>query len=152
VDIGAVLPAHRQALEGVQPGEGALHHPADRAEPGAMRDAPAGNHRLDPASPQLPAVGVMVITPIGVDCIGSAARPAGLAAYRWDGVQQRQQLGDVVAVAAGDGDRQRDPVGVGQQVVLGAWLATVDRAGPDRLVRVPLICAGSPESTGIDLC
>jgi hypothetical protein len=69
-----------------------------------------------------------------------AVRPTGLAPHRRDGVQQRQQLGDVVAVAAGDGDRERDPVGIGQQVVLGAWPAPVDRTWADRLARVPPSC------------
>jgi hypothetical protein len=33
------------------------------------------------------------------------------------------------AVVAGEGDRERGAVGVGDQVVLGAKLAAVDRAG-----------------------
>jgi hypothetical protein len=32
----------------------------------------------------------------------------------------RDELGDVVAVAAGEGERERDAVRVGDQVVLGA--------------------------------
>jgi hypothetical protein len=40
-----------------------------------------------------------------------------LALDRLDAVGERQELGDVVAVAAGQRDGQRDAVRVGQQVV-----------------------------------
>jgi hypothetical protein len=48
------------------------------------------------------------------------ARAAGLAGdrSRRHCVEQRDQLGDVVAVAAGQGDRQGDAAGIDDQVVL----------------------------------
>ena len=52
---------------------------------------------------------------------------------------QGHELGDVVAVAAGQRDRQRDPVRFGDQVVLGAGPGTIDRAragfGPPFIAR-----------------
>ena len=45
-------------------------------------------------------------------------------------VEQRQQLGDVVAVAAGQRDGERDAGGVDEQVVLGARAGTIDRGRP----------------------
>jgi hypothetical protein len=47
---------------------------------------------------------------VGEHHIRAAPGPAGLAAYRRHGLQERDQLGDVVAVAAGHGGGQRDPV------------------------------------------
>jgi len=47
----------------------------------------------------------MVIATVGEQPIGTLARPAALAFDRCDPVGQRQQLGDVVAVAAGQRDR-----------------------------------------------
>jgi len=38
--------------------------------------------------------------------------------------------GDVVAVAAGQRDRQRDAAGIDQEMVLGACAGTVDRGRP----------------------
>ncbi|GLX47876.1 hypothetical protein Shyhy01_08260 [Streptomyces hygroscopicus subsp. hygroscopicus] len=49
------------------------------------------------------------------------------AANRWDGIEQRQQLGDVIAVATGQKDRERSTALIGDQVVLGAGTAPVDR-------------------------
>jgi hypothetical protein len=71
----------------------------------------------------------VVVAAVGVDLAGASPRPATPATDRWDRVQQRQQLGDVVAVAAGQDHRQGDAGGVGDQVVLAAQPAPVDRAG-----------------------
>jgi hypothetical protein len=60
----------------------------------------------------------VVIAPVGEQPVGAPARSADLAGDRHDAVDQREELGDVVAVPACEGDRQRQPAGVGQQVVL----------------------------------
>jgi hypothetical protein len=73
---------------------------------------------LDAASPELAAVLVVVIAPVGEQPVGAVARATDLAGDRHDAIDQWQELGDVVAVAAGQSDRERQPAGVGQQVVL----------------------------------
>ena len=60
----------------------------------------------------------MVIATVGEHPLGTPSRTPGLAGDRADPVDQRQQLGDVVAVPAGQADRERNPVRVGDQVVL----------------------------------
>ena len=79
--------------------------------------SPPGDHGFDAADPQLATVLVVVIAPVGEQLIGAPARTAYLAGDRHDAIDQRQKLGDVVAVAPGQGDCQRQPAGVGQQVV-----------------------------------
>jgi hypothetical protein len=66
-----------------------------------MDDAPAGDHWPDAALPDQSPVLVVVIASVGHHAVRASTWLAGLAAHRRDGVQQRQQLGDVVAVAAG---------------------------------------------------
>lgn len=78
----------------------------------------SGDLWLDPAPPELAAVTVAVIATVSEQLAGALARAPAAAAYRLDGVEQRQQLGDVVAVAGGQRERQREPRGVGQPVVL----------------------------------
>ena len=128
-----MLIAGPQPLEGVQPGEGSLDDPALFAQARAVRHAAAGDPRGDPARPQLPAVDVVVVAAVGEQFPRSAARPPASSADRGHGLDQRDQLGDVIAVAAGDGDRQRDAAGVADQVVLGAGPAAVDRRRADRI-------------------
>jgi hypothetical protein len=127
VDVAAALVAGAQPLEGVQPGEAALDDPAVAAQARAVRDAAAGNPRGDTAGAQLAAVDVVIVAAVGEQLPRTAARPATAAADRWDGLDQWDQLGDVVAVAAGERDREQDAAGVADQMVLGARTAAVNR-------------------------
>jgi hypothetical protein len=54
-------------------------------------------------------VDVVVIAQVVEHRVGFAAGTAATAADRWDGVEQGQQLGDVVAGAASQQDRERVP-------------------------------------------
>ena len=60
----------------------------------------------------------MVVAAVGDEPIGPAARAASAAANRWDSIDERQQLGDVVAIAAGERPREWDAAAVGQEVML----------------------------------
>jgi hypothetical protein len=62
----------------------------------------------------------MVVDPVSEQRIRFAPGTADPAADRWDGVEQRQQLRDVVAVAAGQQDGEWGSMPVGDQVVFGA--------------------------------
>jgi hypothetical protein len=132
VDVGAALIADEQAAALVQPCEGAFDDPAVAAEPRAVPAEAACDYWFDPARPELAAVGVMVIAAVGNDAIGSVARAASAAANRWDSIDERQQLGDVVAIAARQRPRQRHAAAVGQEVMLGTRTAPVDWARTGR--------------------
>ena len=110
----------------MQPGERALDHPADLAQSRAVGDAASGDHGFDAALPQQAAVLVEVVAPVRVQVPGLAAGPSSQAPDRWDRVQQRHELGDVMAVAAGECDGEWGPVAVDDQMVLGAGTSAVD--------------------------
>jgi hypothetical protein len=63
---------------------------------------------------------VVVIATVGQQPVGLLAWPSELASDRptRQVFDQRDQLGDVVAVPAGQADRQRDAARVDEQVVL----------------------------------
>lgn len=128
----AALVADPQAAEVVQVREATLDDPALTPEPGAVRDAALGDDRLDAARPQQPAMLGEVVATIGEHRVGLLARAADLAGDRSSGeiVEQRDELGDVVAIAAGQRDRERDAGGVDKQVVFGARAGTIDRGRP----------------------
>jgi hypothetical protein len=112
--------------------EAAFDDPALASEAGAVLGAAPGDHGLDASGPQQASVLVVVIAAVGEHGVGFLARPADLAS---DGpgvqvIEQRQQLGDVVAVAAGQRDSERDPGRVDEQVVLGSCAGTIDRGWP----------------------
>ena len=83
-----------------------------------------------PLPPDLSAVLVVVVATVGVEGIWPLAGPTAADADRRDGLDQGHELGDIVAVAAGQRYRQRDAVRFGDQVVLGARPGTAGRLGP----------------------
>src|SRR5919107_1273782 len=100
MDVGSTLRAQPEFLEGVQPGDGAFDVPAVAAQPGSVAGAAAGDVRGDAPLAEQAAVLVVVVAAVGVDTPGPVGGPAAGAADARDGVEQGQQLGDVVAVAA----------------------------------------------------
>jgi len=120
----------------VQPRKTSLDHPAVGPQSGAVQGAAAGDRGHDAAGANLVAVDVVVVAAVGKRRVRLAAGPAGPAADRRDRVEQGQELGDVVAVATGQQYGERGAVSVGDQVVLRAGPAPVDRRGP---VWIPLL-------------
>ena len=128
VDLVAAVVADEQPFEVVQPGEGALDDPADGAEARAVRGLAAGDDGRDAPLTDEPAVLVVVVTAVGHDLFGPLARSPEGAPYGWHRVDERDQLGDVVTVATGDREGERDPRGVDEEVVLRSGSAPVHRA------------------------
>ncbi|PWK84461.1 hypothetical protein C8D88_10876 [Lentzea atacamensis] len=126
MDVVADLPADAQAAEPVQQGQGLFDDPAVHAQSGTVLDAAAGDERPDVLGADLFAV--LVVGAVGVHPVGSVPRVATPAAYQRDGVEQWYQVGDVVAVGAGQCHGQGHAAAVGDQVVLGARPGAVDRA------------------------
>ena len=128
MDLGSAVVADEQSLVLVEPGEGALHDPAVTADPGAVLGLAARDLGLDLALPEQPPVLVVVVAAVGGHAVGSPAGTADRAAHRRYAVDERDQLGDVVTVAAGDRPRERCSVAVDKEVVLRPGAAAVDRA------------------------
>jgi hypothetical protein len=128
VDLAASFVADEQPLEVVQPGEGALDDPAVAAESGAVLGLAASDHRLNAVVSDESTVFVVVVAPVGDHAVGTATRRARPAGHRRHCLQERDQLGDVVAVAARDRAGERDPARVDEQVVLGAVSGSINRA------------------------
>ena len=129
MDLVAAVVADEEAFVVVEPGEGALDDPADSAEPGAVLALSPSDLRFDPAGAPFASVLVVVVAAVGHQPVGSSSRPADLAAHRWHALDQREELGDVVAVAAGERPGERDPAAVYKEVVLAAGPAAIDWAG-----------------------
>lgn len=98
--VGVALPTDAEPSELVKPGEAALHDPALATKPRAVPLAALGDQGLDAPSPKLAAVLVVVIAPIGEQPVG-----AGPFSERREAIDQGQELGDVVSMSAGQGDR-----------------------------------------------
>ena len=128
MDLGAVVVADEESFELVQPGEGSLDDPAVAAKAGAVLGLASCDLGCDAAPAKLAAAVLVVVASVGADTVGSATRPADLAPDRRHPIDQRDELGYVVAVAARERPRQREPAGLYEQVVLGAAASSVHRA------------------------
>ncbi len=128
MDVAAAVVADEQSFELVEPGEGALDDPAVAAKPGAVLGLATCDLRVDAAPTELAAAILVVVAAVGADAIGATAGPADLAPDRRHPVDERDQLGAVVAVAAGERPGERDPGGVDEEVVLGAVSGSINRA------------------------
>ena len=129
MDVVAAVGSDQESAAVVEPGEGALHDPAVTAEAGAVLGLAACDHRFDAALPDEAAVLVVVVTAVGDQRPRPASGPTDATADGRYPVKQRDQLRDVVAVAARERPRERDPAAVYEEVVLAARPAAIDRAG-----------------------
>jgi len=149
VDLVSAVIADEQSFEVVEPGEGAFDDPAQAAQSGAVLGLTAGDERGDSALADEAAVLVVVVAAVGHDPLGPLPRATAAAVHGRHGVQQRDQLGDVVAVAAGYREGKRDAGGVDEQVMLGSSSASVHRARA-RFGAPFLACTWLPSMTARD--
>jgi hypothetical protein len=129
VDVVAAVGADQESAAAVEPGEGALDDPALLAEAGAVFGLGARDDRLDAALPDEAAVLVVVVAAVSDQRLGPAAWSADPAAHGRHPIQQIDQLGDVVAVAAGERSGERHAAAVYEQMVLAAPAPAIDRTG-----------------------
>jgi hypothetical protein len=128
VDVAAAVVADQQSFELVEPGEGAFDDPAVAADAGSVFGLAACDLSCDATLAELAAASVVVVAAIGADTIGSTAGSADFAAYRRHTVDERDQLGAVVAVAARERPGERDPRRVDEEMVLGTVSGSINRA------------------------
>jgi hypothetical protein len=128
VDVCAAVVANEESFELVEPGEGTFDDPAVAAEARAVLGLASCDLWGDPERTELAAVLVVVVAAVSGDSVGSAARPADLATDGRDAFDERDQLGDVVAIAARERPRERDPRRVYEKVMLRAASGSINRA------------------------
>jgi len=114
----------------MQPGNGAFDDPAGDPQTTPMRHASPRQNGQDATRPQFSAVTIRVVGPIALNAFGAATRPADRAAHRRDGIQQRQQLGNVVAVGPRQRHSQWNAARIRHDVMFAAGPAFIGRIGP----------------------
>ena len=121
MNVGATFEANTKTTEVVKPRMSTFDNPAEFAQTTAVLCPALGNHRLDAALAKLLAMRLGVIATVCVDDFGLLKRSATYAAHRWNGVNEWQQLSDVIAIRACHDRADRNAVSVYQDVVLGTW-------------------------------
>lgn len=108
----------------------AFDHPTILAQTTAMLGPALRDHWLDTAIAQGSPMPLGVVSAISVDHARPLNRVAAQAANRWNRVDQRQQLRNIVDVRASQDRGERCAVGVGDDVVLGAGSRTISGFRP----------------------
>ena len=89
----------------------------------------ASDDWFDAELPDEAAVLVVVIAAVGDQRSRPSSWPAYTAAHGRYAVEQLEQLGNVVAVGAGERPGQRQAAAVYEEMVLAAGATAIDRAG-----------------------
>lgn len=129
MQIGSTFIAYPQAAELVQPGDGALDHPACDAGMTAMPGTTFADLRAHATLPQDTAIAFTVVAAVGLNDFRPlqwVAAPSGNGRHA---LQERHQLRRIVPVGASQDDIERDAVAVDEEVVLAARLAPISRVG-----------------------
>jgi hypothetical protein len=113
----------------MQPRQRSFHDPSRLTQPTAMIGVASGQGRCDAAFSQGIAMRLGIVGPVALDTFGTLTRTSALATYRWNGLDQRQQLCDVVRIGAGQRGCQRNARRIRNEVVLAARLAAISRVG-----------------------
>lgn len=117
--------AHVETPKAVQPGERAFNDPACATEAAAVRCPALGELAADAAVAEAVAVGLRIVAAVPLDEIGFPRGAAWSAAEGWDGVDQREQLRHVMAIGGRQDRDERNPLRVGENVVLTPCLAAI---------------------------
>ena len=111
----------------MQPGDGAFDDPARPAQAAAVGTAALGELRGDPARLECVAMRLRIVAAIALDQLRFADRSPGTPLQRRHGVDQEEQLGHVVTMRGGQPRDERNPVRVGENMMLRPGLAAIGR-------------------------
>ncbi len=125
MDVRSAFVAHPQAAKLQEPGQRPLNDPPVHPQPAAMRCTPPGDHRRDVARTQGLPARLRVIGTRRIQPLGSATRTTAFAPDRRHSVHQGQPLRHIWPVRPGHNHGQRQPVGIGDPMMLTPGLAAV---------------------------
>jgi hypothetical protein len=118
VDVVAAFVSDAQPSVLVQPGDRALDDPPLCPKARSVPALRPGDLRLDVTAAELAASFARVVGTVAIESFRPATWPAAAAAHGRDRVDERDKLGDVIAVAAGERGRKRRPAPTGDDVML----------------------------------
>ncbi len=124
----------------MQPRERTLHDPPRAPEPAAVAAVAVRNQRGDAALSELVAMPRRIVAAVALHHLGFAPGGTGAPADRRYRIDQVQQLRDVGPIGGGQRRDERNPVGVGKNMMLRPGLTAIGRVRssffPPRIARV----------------
>ncbi len=127
--LGLALVAGAQALEAMEPGDGAFDHPSMTSHVLLRFDALACDATLHSEFGEELPVPLRRITFVRVEPVRLVCRPPALAADVRDVDDDVREREDVRDVGSGEANHERNPTGVDQKMVFAASFPTIRGAG-----------------------
>ncbi|MDB5835426.1 MAG: hypothetical protein JWR14_5256 [Caballeronia sp.] len=165
MDLGKSLIADSKTMEIMEPSMSTFDYPSVFSEATAMLGAALGKNGFDTPIAQFSPVCFGVVSAIGIDDLRLLQRAPADTTNGRNRVNERQQLCDVMAMCTGQIDRERHPVCVGSNMVLGArsptiygvrpcfWPAPIARTVDEsRFTRARSIWSAARNSASISSC
>jgi hypothetical protein len=119
MNVRAAFEANAKTTETMEPRVSPFDDPTAFAEAATVFGAAPCDDRPDAALAKSATMRIGIVATVGVNDLGLAKRPTACAANLRDGVDQRQQLRDIVAIRACQNRADRNAVCVYEHVVLG---------------------------------
>ena len=117
--------ANSQPTKLMQPGKGTLNYPTSLTQATAISGSSFGQQRFDIQKSQSKPVWLRIIPAITLNNIRSFSRTSLFACYRWNCLNQRKKLGNIVTISAGNCGCKRHSVSIGNYMVLTAVFAPI---------------------------
>ena len=145
LDVDVSLVSDSQPPEAAEPSERAFDHPAMPSQAFRTVDAAPRNTRLDGTPAQRSAAMREVVALVGMELGRPPAGPPPTLAHWRHGIDQLFEEAAVVDVCRGQPESERDALGIGDEVALGAGSAAIGRVGAGLLA--PLLAGTQALST-----
>lgn len=116
-----------EASIAVQPGNGALHDPTSTPQAAAVGCAALSQVRTDASLSQNVAMGLGIVRAVALQRVGLTTRAARQTPQRWNGIDQWDQLRDIVTIGGSQDCGEGDAACFGQKVMFRPFLAAIGR-------------------------
>jgi len=151
MDVITSFISNSQAAVLMQPTQSSFHYPAIESQATAMFRMAFGDMGFNSHLTQRLAMRLGVIGTVGIQLVKAITRCAGVAFYRGNIIDQRQQFGNVVLIGGCGVRYDRNAVAIGENMMLGTGFSAVYRArtgffAPPTARTVALSTAQRPKS------
>jgi hypothetical protein len=127
MDAGTTFVSQIESTKSMEPGEGPLDDPAGAAQSAAVRAAAFRQLATDSTSLEFIAMRLRIVPTVTLHKTRLSQRSSRTAAQCRDAVDERQQLGYVVPVRRREARDNRNPVGVGKNMMFRPGLTAIGR-------------------------
>ena len=131
MNIGSSFKAGSKSAELMEPSQGSFDDPSRLAEAASVSRLAMRHDRLDSSNSQLAFMLFRSVSSVSLHSVWPLTWPSGLSGDRRNGVDQRQEFGDVMCIRRSDRRREWNSCSIGNHVMLAPWFAAIGRVWAD---------------------